>query len=81
MSNPNLAPTIHSLAYITLSEYCRIGGFDEPVVRDTLGDSDVTWGGSGDTFVRARTLAHLCNQRAPMKVPASIDPDLFVFIG
>ena len=83
MTNLNLAPTLHSLVYITLSEYCRVGEFDEAVVRDTLGDSDVTWGGGmgTDTFIRARTLAHVCNRRAPMKVPPHLDPDLFVFLG
>jgi len=89
VTNPNLAPTLHALVYITLPEYCRVGGFDEAVVRDTLGNSDVTWGGGmgTDTFIRVRTLAHVCNQhwraseRAVMKVPSHLDPDLFVFLG
>jgi hypothetical protein len=83
VTNPNLAPTLHSLVYITLPEYCRVGGFDEAVVRVALGNSDVTWGGGmgTDTFIRARTLAHVCNKYAPMKVPSHLDPDLFVFLG
>jgi hypothetical protein len=78
MTDANKYPVIHSMAYVTLSAFCRVGGFDEGVVLDTLGDSDVTWGMYGDTFISVRTLVHICNKRAPMKVPSSIDPDLYV---
>jgi hypothetical protein len=83
VTNPNLAPTIHSLSYLTLPEYCRVAGLDEEAVRDTLGASDVTWGGGSATFLTARLLAATLASAGEFLpgVPASIDPNLFVYLG
>ena len=83
--NPNLAPTIHSLSYLTLPEYCRVAGLNEEAVRDTLGASDVTRGGGSGTatFLTARLLAATLASAEEFLpgVPASIDPNLFVYLG
>jgi hypothetical protein len=83
--NANDVPTLHNLTYMTLAEYCRVGGFDEEVIRETLALCEVTWGSPAtETFLRASDVALACELHcvdSAGAVPAGISPDLFVFLG
>ena len=77
LPNVNDVPTLNTLEYITLAEYCRIVGISVGEAREVLHDSDVSWGGLGYTFAEAGTVCRICG----VQVPEALQPDRLVYVG
>ena len=73
----NDIPTLHTLQYMTLDEFCRIVGIGVEEAREVLHDSDVSWGGLGYTFAEAGNVCRICC----VQVPGALQPDRLVYVG
>ena len=64
--NVNDVPTLHTLEYITLAEYCRLAGLSiEEVELDLANDNSITFGGPTTTLIYADQLAARLEHRLP----------------
>ncbi len=77
--NPNSVPTVRSMDYITLEEFCRVARLDYDATLEALADSPVTYGGGhGEmTFVSAANLSRLLG----IACPESIEYSVAVWLG
>ena len=76
--NVNDVPTLHTLEYITLAEYCRLAGLSIEEVELTLSnDSEITFGGLAASFLFADVLA----ARLESQRPAALRQLTMVLIG
>ncbi len=72
--DPNAVPTVRSMDYMTLEEFCRVARLDYDATLEALADSPVTYGGGhGEmTFVSAANLSHVLRIACPETVEYSV---------
>lgn len=75
--SPSDVPTLHTLQYMTLDEFCRIIGIGLKEAREVLHDSDVSWGGLGVTLAEVGTVCRICG----VQLPGALQPDRLVYVG
>ena len=68
-----------TLHYVSLTEFAEAMGFDADILRDTLDQRGVTWGGTRGEIV-LMTVARLCQLCEYPSVPEPLDPMDYVLI-
>lgn len=68
-----------TLHYVTLTEFANEMGFESDVIRDTLDQRGVTWGGTRGEQVFL-TVARLCQLCEYPSYPEILDPMDYVLI-